>query len=74
MGTRVNDSAIADRIQAAVLQRVEADDLVLPAMPLVVSKCLGLLDNPDLSLRDVATVIETDPLVAAWAYPSCSCS
>ena len=61
----MNDSAIADRIQAAVLQRVEADDLVLPAMPLVVSKCLGLLDNPDLSLRDVATVIETDPLVAA---------
>ncbi len=45
--------------------RVESDDLVLPTMPVVVSKCLGLLDNPDLSLRDVAQVIETDPLIAA---------
>jgi HD-like signal output (HDOD) protein len=61
----MNDAEIADRIQAAVLQRVESDDLMLPAMPVVVSKCLGLLDNPDLSLRDVASVIETDPLVAA---------
>ena len=45
--------------------RIETDDLVLPTMPVVVSKCLGLLDNPDLSLRDVAQVIETDPLIAA---------
>jgi putative nucleotidyltransferase with HDIG domain len=61
----VNDAAIADRIQEAVLKRVESDDLVLPTMPVVVSKCLGLLENPDLSLRDVALVIETDPLIAA---------
>ena len=65
MGPRVNDGDIADRIQAAVLRRIETDDLVLPTMPVVVSKCLGLLDNPDLSLRDVAQVIETDPLIAA---------
>ena len=65
MGSRINDAEIAERVQAAVLQRVQSDDLVLPAMPVVVSKCLGLLDNPDLSLRDVAAVIETDPLVAA---------
>ena len=61
----MNDAAIADRIQEAVLRRVESDDLVLPTMPVVVSKCLGLLENPDLSLRDVALVIETDPLIAA---------
>jgi putative nucleotidyltransferase with HDIG domain len=61
----VNDAAIANRIQEAVLHRVEADDLILPTMPVVVSKCLGLLDNPDRSLRDVALVIETDPLIAA---------
>lgn len=65
MGPRVNDGDVADRIQAAVLKRIETDDLVLPTMPVVVSKCLGLLDNPDLSLRDVAQVIETDPLIAA---------
>jgi len=61
----VNDAVIAERIQAEVLARMEADDLVLPTMPLVVSKCLGLLDDPDLSLREVAQVIETDPLIAA---------
>ncbi len=65
MGPRLKDADIADRIQAAVLTRIESDDLVLPTMPVVVSKCLGLLDNPDLSLRDVAQVIETDPLIAA---------
>ena len=65
MGPRANDGDIADRIQAAVLKRIELDDLVLPTMPVVVSKCLALLDNPDLSLRDVAQVIETDPLIAA---------
>jgi len=61
----VNDAVIAERIQAEVLARMEADDLVLPTMPLVVSKCLTLLDDPDLSLREVAQVIETDPLIAA---------
>ena len=61
----MNDAVIAERIQAEVLARMEADDLVLPTMPLVVSKCLGLLDDPDLSLREVAQVIETDPLIAA---------
>jgi putative nucleotidyltransferase with HDIG domain len=65
VGAGVNDAAIAERIQAEVLARMETDDLVLPTMPIVVSKCLGLLDNPDLSLRDVAQVIETDPLIAA---------
>jgi len=65
VGPPVDDGDIANRIQAAVLKRVESDDLVLPTMPVVVSKCLGLLDNPDLSLRDVAHVIETDPLIAA---------
>jgi putative nucleotidyltransferase with HDIG domain len=61
----MNDAVIAERIQAEVLSRMETDDLVLPTMPLVVSKCLGLLDDPDLSLREVAQVIETDPLIAA---------
>jgi putative nucleotidyltransferase with HDIG domain len=61
----MNDAVIAERIQAEVLVRMESDDLILPTMPLVVSKCLGLLDDPDLSLREVAQVIETDPLIAA---------
>ena len=61
----MNDAVITERIQAEVLVRMESDDLVLPTMPLVVSKCLGLLDDPDLSLREVAQVIETDPLIAA---------
>lgn len=61
----MNDAVIADRIQTEVLVRMESDDLVLPTLPLVVSKCLGLLDDPDLSLREVAQVIETDPLIAA---------
>jgi putative nucleotidyltransferase with HDIG domain len=65
VGPRSNDPAIGDRIQAALLQQLESGDFILPAMPVVVSRCLGLLDNPDLSLRDVAAVIETDPLVAA---------
>jgi putative nucleotidyltransferase with HDIG domain len=65
MGGRITDSAIADRVREVVLQRVEADDMTLPALPVVVAKCLVLLDDPDLSLRDVTRLIETDPLIAA---------
>jgi putative nucleotidyltransferase with HDIG domain len=65
VGPRISDAAIAEQVQAAVLQRLEADDLVLPAMPLAVSKCLALLQDPNLSLAGVARVIETDPIVAA---------
>ena len=61
----MSDAAIADRVQAIVLQRVENDDLVLPSLPVVVAKCMVLLGDPQRSLREVARVIETDPLVAA---------
>src|SRR6185295_859985 len=65
MGARTTEVTIAAEVRAIVLKRVEADDLTLPAMPQVVSKCLALLDDPDLALADVARLIETDPIVAA---------
>jgi putative nucleotidyltransferase with HDIG domain len=65
VGPRTTESTIADQVRSIVLERVESDDLILPAMPQVVAKCLALLDDPDLALADVARLIETDPIVAA---------
>ena len=48
-----------------VLKRIAADDIVLPALPVVASKCLALLSGPDFSLDQVARLIETDPILAA---------
>jgi putative nucleotidyltransferase with HDIG domain len=61
----MDDAEIAEQVQRIVLRRVETDDLVLPAMPAVVSRCLGLLADPARSLKEVATAIETDAIVAA---------
>ncbi len=59
------ERATALQVETAVLQRIEADDLLLPSLPSVVLKAMALLGRDGAALADVATVIEPDPVVAA---------
>lgn len=65
MSSRISDTEMARRTEELVLQRIEADDLILPALPQVVSRCLTILGEPDFSVNQVARLMESDPLIAA---------
>jgi putative nucleotidyltransferase with HDIG domain len=54
---------LAEQLQRIITKRIEDDSLVLPMLPLVATKCLEVLKNPNFSLKDLAAVIEKDPIV-----------
>ncbi len=56
---------LGDQLEAIVSRRIAADQLVLPLLPAAAVKCLGLLKDPNFSLRDASALIETDPILAA---------
>ncbi|MCG5056171.1 MAG: HDOD domain-containing protein [Myxococcales bacterium] len=58
------ESPIED-LKRLVLQRVAADQLTLPSMPMVAAKALQTLRTPNGSLAATAQVLENDPLVSA---------
>lgn len=59
------NSALANQIEALVIKKIESDALVLPTMPTVAVRCLDALKKPDFSFREVAALLEQDPLLAA---------
>lgn len=61
----MTDAEVTSQVADVVLKRIASDDIVLPALPVVASKCLGLLSGPDFSLSHVANLIESDPILAA---------
>jgi len=65
VSSRITDAEMAQRVEEHVLRRIDADDLILPVLPTVVTRCLEALDPPDFSVNDVARLIESDPLIAA---------
>jgi len=56
---------LGDQLEAIVSKRIAADQLGLPLLPAAAVKCLGLLKDPNFSLRDASALIETDPILAA---------
>lgn len=64
MGFVAAESPIED-LKRLVLQRVAADQLTLPSMPMVAAKALQTLRTPNGSLAATAQVLENDPLVSA---------
>lgn len=64
------DERLAQQIERIIVTRVENDTLTLPAMPAVAAKVLTLLHSSDFSMREIAALIETDPMVAAQVIKS----
>jgi len=55
----------AEQIEQIVLNRVENDDLLLPPMPAVATKCMSILRDPDYSLAQLSPILEQDPMLVA---------
>jgi HD-like signal output (HDOD) protein len=56
---------VARDVEAAVLRAIESNTLDLPTLPVVASRVLAMLAQPDFSLDKVAKLIESDPILAA---------
>jgi putative nucleotidyltransferase with HDIG domain len=64
-GGAAADAALAQQMSEIVLKRVQSDRLVLPTPSTAARKCLDLLRDPDVNLRQVARQLELDPMLAA---------
>lgn len=61
----MSERDVARQVQEAVLRRVATDDLALPSLPAAAQRALDLLSRDDYELREIASLIEKDPLLAA---------
>lgn len=58
---------LAAELEAILVRRIQADQLVLPTMPVVAAQALDLLRHPDVGAREIAQLLEKDPVIAARA-------
>jgi putative nucleotidyltransferase with HDIG domain len=58
---------LSAELEGILVKRIQADQLVLPAMPAVAVKVLELLRDPDTGMKEVASLLEKDPVMAARA-------
>jgi len=63
---------LGEQLEQIILNRIDSDKLVLPAMPAMAMKALEVLRNPDFNLRDVGEHIEKDPILAAQVLRICN--
>ncbi|HVP68855.1 MAG TPA: HDOD domain-containing protein [Anaeromyxobacteraceae bacterium] len=56
---------LSEQLEQIVLKRIAEDSLVLPTLPAVVTKALEVLKDPEVSFKQVGTIIERDPVLAA---------
>lgn len=56
---------LALQLENILTKKIENDQFVLPSLPQVATKCLGLLRGADMSLRDAAKLMESDPVLTA---------
>jgi putative nucleotidyltransferase with HDIG domain len=56
---------VALQLEALVLRRLEADELILPVLSSQATKCMDLVRRPDYTVNKVAEILETDPILAA---------
>jgi putative nucleotidyltransferase with HDIG domain len=56
---------LGQQLESIVARRIASDQLVLPPLPAVVTRCLNLLRVPDFELPEAAAIIESDPMLAA---------
>lgn len=57
------DEALAAKVEGQLLKRIEDDKLILPTMPAVALKSLELLKKADFAFKEVASLLEQDPVL-----------
>jgi putative nucleotidyltransferase with HDIG domain len=56
---------LARQVQKIVLERIANDRLTIPAPPSVAERCLTLLKENDVGMKQIGETLERDPLLAA---------
>jgi len=59
---------LVDELIAIILERIETDRLVLPAMPASAMRAIRELDNPNVTFRAISTIIGDDPVLAPQLF------
>jgi putative nucleotidyltransferase with HDIG domain len=56
---------LSAELEGILLKRIQADQLFLPTMPAVATRVMEILRDPDAGMKEVAQVMEKDPVLAA---------
>lgn len=64
--------ALTVELDRIIRTRIEKDKLVVPALPATATKCLGMLKDPNVNLKRVIILLESDPVFAALVLKAAS--
>ena len=56
---------LASELEGILVKRIQSDQLFLPSLPAVVVKVMEVLRDPDAGMKEVASLLERDPVMAA---------
>lgn len=56
---------IAAQMEQIILNRIAAEKLAVPMMPVIANRCLAALRDPNISVKKLVGIVEQDPLIAA---------
>lgn len=64
--------SLKEQLDRIIRTRIEADRLIIPAFPATATKCLGMIKDPNVNLKRVTAMLETDPVFAALVLRAAS--
>jgi putative nucleotidyltransferase with HDIG domain len=68
IGTKRRDqhesTSLINRLTDIIYERLEHDNLLLPAIPAIASRCMQVIDDPNQDFRSVANLVGKDPILA----------
>jgi serine/threonine-protein kinase len=62
---RVQTKKVGGKLRQIIAQRIAANRLTVPAMPVVALRCLEIMRDANAEFAEIATTIEKDPLIAS---------
>ena len=62
----------AEQLEQIVKNRIEKDSLTLPTLPAIALKAIELTRTPEFNTKDVVSLIEKDPVLAAQMLKLCN--
>ena len=61
-----DDESLDERVMVEVFHAIQSDDLVLPSLPEVATKIRAAAEDDNVSVEDIAKVVQTDPATSAY--------